>query len=97
MIRIIEHHGITPRAILVAHLFGSWGDMGPINTIAARYNLLVIEDCAQAYPGSQYAIELRRYSLRPSYCHKKWVTHTHVLSVDAARRNTRCCSSKVTN
>ena len=39
---------ITPRtrAILVAHLFGSRVEMGPIIELARRHDLLVIEDCA---------------------------------------------------
>jgi dTDP-4-amino-4,6-dideoxygalactose transaminase len=47
---------ITPatRAIVVAHLFGGLCDMGPVIELAARYGLLVIEDCAQAYIGSAY-------------------------------------------
>lgn len=48
---------ITPRsrAILVAHLFGTRIDMGPIVELATKHNLLVIEDCAQAYIGPEYA------------------------------------------
>jgi dTDP-4-amino-4,6-dideoxygalactose transaminase len=48
---------ITPRtrAILVAHLFGARVDMGPIIQLAQQHNLLVIEDCAQAFIGSSYA------------------------------------------
>ncbi len=54
-----EHleRSITPRtrAILVAHLFGTHIDMGPIVELAKLHNLLVIEDCAQAFVGSEYA------------------------------------------
>src|SRR3954468_7971731 len=48
---------ITPRtrAILVAHLFGTRIDMGPIIELAKQHNLFVIEDCAQAFVGSEYA------------------------------------------
>jgi dTDP-4-amino-4,6-dideoxygalactose transaminase len=48
---------ITPlsRAILVAHLFGTHIDMGPIIELAKQHDLLVIEDCAQAFVGSAYA------------------------------------------
>jgi perosamine synthetase len=47
---------ITPatRAILVAHLFGSRAPMEPILDLARRHNLLVFEDCAQAYSGNEY-------------------------------------------
>ncbi|MGG2053019.1 DegT/DnrJ/EryC1/StrS family aminotransferase [Lysinibacillus pakistanensis] len=46
----IEKH-ITDRtkAIMVVHLYGQSGDMKPINEIAKKYNLKVIEDCAQAH------------------------------------------------
>jgi dTDP-4-amino-4,6-dideoxygalactose transaminase len=48
---------ISPRtrAILVAHLFGSRIDMAPIIDIARQHRLLVIEDCAQAFVGRDYA------------------------------------------
>ncbi|WP_157943279.1 DegT/DnrJ/EryC1/StrS family aminotransferase [Nostoc sp. CENA543] len=47
---------VTPRtkAILVAHLFGSYMPMEPILQFAQAHNLLVIEDCAQAYVGNEY-------------------------------------------
>jgi len=46
---------ITPRtrAILVVHIFGHPADMDAINALARRFNLSVIEDCAQA-PDSSY-------------------------------------------
>lgn len=46
--------GPRTRAILVAHLFGSRMDLEPIAAIAQRHGLLLIEDCAQAYAGSEY-------------------------------------------
>src|SRR6476620_11825484 len=56
---VIEHleRSITPqtRAILVAHLLGTHIDMGPIIELARQHDLLVIEDCAQAFVGSAYA------------------------------------------
>ncbi|MCR8844858.1 DegT/DnrJ/EryC1/StrS family aminotransferase [Paenibacillus sp. SC116] len=47
---------ITPntKAILVVHLYGQVCNMEPINEIAKKYNLKVIEDCAQAH-GAIYA------------------------------------------
>jgi dTDP-4-amino-4,6-dideoxygalactose transaminase len=41
---------ITPKtkAILPVHLFGQPADMGPIMSLAQKYKLQIIEDCAQA-------------------------------------------------
>jgi dTDP-4-amino-4,6-dideoxygalactose transaminase len=46
---------ITPKtkAIIPVHLFGHPADMDPINAIAREYNLIVIEDAAQAH-GAMY-------------------------------------------
>lgn len=46
---------ITPltKAIIVVHLYGQPADMDPINEIAKKYRLKVIEDVAQAH-GAQY-------------------------------------------
>lgn len=42
---------ITPRtkAILIVHLYGQASNMGPIMDIAHKYNLRVVEDCAQSH------------------------------------------------
>ncbi|MBR3884441.1 MAG: DegT/DnrJ/EryC1/StrS family aminotransferase [Bacteroidaceae bacterium] len=37
------------KAIMVVHLYGRTADMQPIDKIAKRYSLKVIEDCAQAH------------------------------------------------
>jgi perosamine synthetase len=37
------------KAIIVTHLFGNPCDMDPIMALAAKHNLVVIEDCAQAF------------------------------------------------
>ncbi len=42
------------KAILVAHLFGGRVDMKPILDVAGRHGLLVFEDCAQAFAGTNY-------------------------------------------
>ncbi len=46
---------ITPKtkAIMVVHLYGKVCDMEPILAIAKKYNLKVIEDCAQSH-GAKY-------------------------------------------
>jgi len=51
--KIEEHITKKTRAILVVHLYGQPCDMSPIVEIANKYNLLIIEDCAQA-SGSEY-------------------------------------------
>ena len=42
------------RAILVAHLFGGRIDLRPIAEFATKHQLLLIEDCAQAYAGPEF-------------------------------------------
>lgn len=46
---------VTPRtrAIMVVHLYGQPVDMDPINALARKHGLRVIEDCAQAH-GARY-------------------------------------------
>jgi len=41
-------------AIVVAHLFGSVGDMDAVIDVAKQHNLGVFEDCAQAFQGEEY-------------------------------------------
>ncbi len=43
------------RLILVAHLFGTRTNMPPLLQLANQHQLLVVEDCAQAYQGDQFA------------------------------------------
>jgi len=41
------------KAIMVVHLYGQTADMDPINALARKHGLKVIEDCAQAH-GARY-------------------------------------------
>ena len=43
------------KAIVVAHLFGARLDLDPVMEIAAKHGIMVIEDCAQAFEGKDYA------------------------------------------
>lgn len=51
--RILDRSGRTVRAIVPVHLFGLCCDMDAIAAIAQRFDLLVIEDAAQAI-GAEY-------------------------------------------
>lgn len=41
-------------AIIIAHIFGKWCDMDPIIDAARKYNLPIIEDCAEAFYGFEH-------------------------------------------
>lgn len=47
---------ITPRtrAILIAHLYGSFIPLEPIVALAREHNLMLIEDCAENYDGAYH-------------------------------------------
>ncbi len=47
--------GEKSRVLVVAHLFGSRIDLEPIFEVAREHNLLIVEDCAQAFNGKAYA------------------------------------------
>jgi perosamine synthetase len=53
-------HAITPRtrALLVAHLFGSRMPMREIADFCNKNNILLLEDCAQAYTGDAWRGEV---------------------------------------
>lgn len=42
------------RVLLVAHLFGSTIDLQPYAQLCQKHNILLVEDCAQAFAGSKY-------------------------------------------
>ncbi|HFO6036795.1 TPA: DegT/DnrJ/EryC1/StrS family aminotransferase, partial [Escherichia coli] len=50
--KIIEKITSRTRVILPVHLYGQISDMRRISDIARKYNLLVLEDCAQAHGAS---------------------------------------------
>ncbi len=52
-LRIEECVTDKTRAVMVVHLYGKPCDMEPINVICKKYNLFLIEDCAQAH-GAEY-------------------------------------------
>lgn len=45
---------IKTKAIVIAHLFGGISDLEEIARIAQKHQLILIEDCAQAYYSKQY-------------------------------------------
>jgi dTDP-4-amino-4,6-dideoxygalactose transaminase len=49
---ICAYHGENLKAIIPVHLYGRPADMQQIIAIAQKYNLFVIEDCAQAHGAS---------------------------------------------
>jgi len=51
--RIAEKITTKTKAIIPVHLFGHPAEMAPIMEIAGKYNIKVIEDCAQAF-GAKY-------------------------------------------
>jgi len=52
--KIEEKISINTKAILVVHLYGQAADMEPITELAQKYNLKVVEDCAQSHGASSY-------------------------------------------
>ena len=42
------------KLLLVAHIFGSLFSLDTVLEVAHRHNLVVVEDCAQAFVGTQY-------------------------------------------
>ena len=53
LLKIEENITNKTKAIIVVHLYGHPCDMDPIMDIAKKYNLKVIEDCAEAH-GAEY-------------------------------------------
>ena len=51
--KIEERINNNTKAIMVVHLFGHPVDMDPVLTLAKKYNLKIIEDCAEAH-GVEY-------------------------------------------
>ncbi len=51
------------KAIMPVHLYGHPVDMGPLIKIACKYNLKIIEDCAQAH-GAKYKLKVKSQKLK---------------------------------
>lgn len=52
--RVVSRRTGSPvTAVIRVHLYGQTADMDPISELAARYNLIVIEDACQAH-GAEY-------------------------------------------
>lgn len=51
--KVLEEGKLNPKAIIPVDLFGICADYDKINTIAKKYNLLVLEDAAQSF-GATY-------------------------------------------
>lgn len=49
---LATHDPSKVKAIIPVHLYGQAADMDPIMAIAKKYNLKVIEDCAQSFGGN---------------------------------------------
>ncbi len=47
-LRDLAGHGVRPRALVVAHLFGVCADMDPILAVCREHGLVVVEDAAEA-------------------------------------------------
>ena len=61
--KIEEQITSKTKAIMVVHLYGQPCDMKPIIEIANRYNLEIIEDCAQAHGAEYYGQKVGTFGI----------------------------------
>lgn len=55
---VTERLSRRARAVLVPHLFGGLQNLSPIRAICDERNLVLIEDCAHAFFGSEYGLPI---------------------------------------